>query len=91
MQLAFDIHADASKADGLYTPEGGVRRVDTWRESSRWRRGLFTGKVWFKGVNGVYFLAALATCGLGCWGSIETIIATFKTSQATSFGCSAPV
>ena len=70
MQLAFDIHADASKADGVYVPGQGPKRMDSWRSWSRWRRGLFGGRVWFKGINFVYFLAALATCGLGMWGSV---------------------
>jgi hypothetical protein len=91
MQLAFDIHADASKRDGLYSPATGPQRFDSWRSGSRWARGLFQGRVWYKGINLLYTLAALATCGLGMWGSIETIIDTFKTSQATSFGCAAPV
>lgn len=124
MQLAYDVHADASRMDDVYSPEltlgagrgykagsvveggpgmgavgavgergtkGRVRRYDTWHSPARWRRGLLSGRVWFKGVNLVYFLAALATSGLGIYGSALSIQDTFQTSQATSFGCAAPV
>ncbi|ORX40321.1 transmembrane amino acid transporter protein-domain-containing protein [Kockovaella imperatae] len=94
MQFAFDVQADASKEDGVYSPVSGVQRYDSWWSASRWRRGLFGGgakRVAYKWFNAVFFIAALATSGLGIWGSVETIIATFKTSAATSFGCTAPV
>lgn len=107
MQLAYDVHADASRMDDVYSPEltlgagrgykagsvveggpgmgavgavgergtkGRVRRYDTWHSPARWRRGLLSGRVWFKGVNLVYFLAALATSGLGIYGSVSTIL-----------------
>jgi hypothetical protein len=71
MQLAFDIQADASRIDGVYEAGRGVRRHDSWRDPNRWRRGLFTGRMWFKGVNLMFFLAALATCALGIYGSVR--------------------
>lgn len=72
MQLAFDIQADASKLDGLYIPGRGVQRFDSWGHASRWERGLYTGKVGRKMLNLLYVLAALATCGLGIWGSVSS-------------------
>jgi hypothetical protein len=72
MQLSFDVQADASKQDGLYRPDSGPNRIDNWSQWSRWRRGLFTGRVAFKGVNLVYLLASLATCALGIWGSVSS-------------------
>ena len=75
MQLAFDIQADASKQDGLYVPGSPPKRQDSWRSWSRWKRGLFTGRVAFKGANFLYMTAALATCGLGIWGSVSRLLA----------------
>lgn len=72
MQLSFDVQADASKQDGLYRPDTGPNRVDNWSEWSRWRRGLFTGRIAFKSVNLIYLLASLATCALGIWGSVSS-------------------
>lgn len=74
MQFAFDVHADASHEDGVYSPTNGVQRKDTWRSASRWRRGIFGGgskRVAWKMVNVVIFTAALATSGLGIWGSVS--------------------
>ena len=71
MQLTFDIHADASRMDDVHEPRRHVRRHDTWRSAARWRRGLLGGRVWFKAINLVYFLAAMATCGLGIYGSVS--------------------
>jgi hypothetical protein len=45
----------------------------------------------FKWVNLVLCLAALATAGLGIYGSGLSIAAAFDSSAATSFGCAAPV
>ena len=89
---------DATAQDEVYKPGSPPRRIDGWRDWSRWRRGLFgtqyTGRVkiqLFKWTNFVICIAALATAGLGIYGSGLSIAATFKTSAATSFGCSAPV
>jgi hypothetical protein len=52
------------------------------------------GKAWlqvFKWVNFTLCIAALATAGLGIYGSGLSIAAAFKNSAATSFGCAAPV
>ena len=71
MQFAFDVQADASKGDGVYAPGVGPQRADTWKDWSRWKRGLGTGRVVWKWANFVYFLASLATCALGIWGSVS--------------------
>ena len=74
MQFAFDVHADASHEDGVYSATSGVQRKDTWKSPSRWRRGIFGGggkRVAWKMMNVVIFTAALATSGLGIWGSVS--------------------
>lgn len=45
----------------------------------------------FKWVNFVMCVAALATAGLGMFGSGLSIASAFDGAAATSFGCAAPV
>lgn len=74
MQLWFDIQADGSREDGNFSPTSGPQRLDTWWQWTRIKRGVFGGgwrRVSFKGFNAIIALAALATCGLGMWGSVS--------------------
>ncbi len=64
---------------------------DTWRDLSRWKRGLFTGKWHYKLFNIIIFLAALSMAALGMYGSGLSIKAAFAAGAATSFGCTSPV
>ena len=76
MQLSFDVQADASHGDGIYDPVTGVNRADSWHSAARWKRGFFTGgigRVLFKFSNLLMFFAALATSGLGIWGSVSAV------------------
>lgn len=89
---------DATAEDGSYTPHLPPQRIDSWAQWSRWKRGLLgsvqTRSLWlqaFKYFNLLISLAALATAGLGIYGSGLSIAATFDSSAATSFGCAAPV
>jgi len=91
MQFAFDVIVDATKADPAYVPGQPVRRIDSWKDLSRWKRGLFTGRVWFKWMNFILAVAGAATACLGIYGSVITIQVTFANGAATSFGCAAPV
>jgi len=91
--LGYQLLVDAAKADGPHTvgavPTG---RVDTWRHWSRWRRGMLSGHWHLKLFNLILFLGGMATAGLGAWGAIESVKATFAAgSAATSFGCTPPV
>ncbi|KAF7979763.1 hypothetical protein HWV62_40780 [Athelia sp. TMB] len=94
LALGFQVQADAALGDRAYDPAQPspfAHRVDTWRDWSRWKRGLFPMfglKVWYA----IMTLASLATAGLGAYSSIVAIIAGFKTGgAATSFGCKSPV
>ncbi|EJU02788.1 hypothetical protein DACRYDRAFT_106844 [Dacryopinax primogenitus] len=89
--FAFDVIVDATKGDPTYVPGQPHKRSDTWRDISRWKRGLFTGRVWFKWMNFILALAGAATACLGIYGAVITIQVTFANGAATSFGCAAPV
>lgn len=65
---------------------------DTWRQWSRWRRGLFSGKWHYKLFNIFLFLGSAAMACLGMYGSGKAIQETFAIAgAATSFGCKSPV
>lgn len=92
------VQLDATGEDAPYAPGEKPGRVDSWRSLSRWQRGFFgragQNRPWlqlFKWANFVVCLAALATAGLGIYGSGLSIAAAFDSSAATSFGCAAPV
>ncbi|KAK2464847.1 hypothetical protein APHAL10511_003146 [Amanita phalloides] len=96
LYFGYEVITDAMSEDGAHVPgNGGKGRVDTWRDLSRWKRGIFGGSwysVLFKLFNLALGLAGLATACLGMWGAGEAIKATFALSgAATSFGCTAPV
>jgi len=93
LRFGYDVITDAMSEDSTYIPGNGVTgRVDTWQDRSRWTRGLFTGRVWFKALNFVLFIGFSVMAVLGMWGSGVSIKESFQTQgAATSFGCSAPV
>jgi hypothetical protein len=93
LRLGYDIITDAMAADGAYVPGCGAQfRADTWSNWSRWKRGLFGGRVVFKTFNLIIFLGGMAMACLGMWGAGKQIQATFQSSGApTSFGCKSPL
>ncbi|KAF9481935.1 hypothetical protein BDN70DRAFT_802535, partial [Pholiota conissans] len=95
LRLGYDVITDAMAADNRYTPgTGSAARIDTWRKWSRWKRGLFGGRVFFKLFNFILFLERPAMACLSMWGAGESVKATFKMSGAatsTSFGCKSPL
>jgi hypothetical protein len=92
LKVVLDVQLDAMKGDGAYVPGSGkAARVDSWMQASRWKRGLFTGNVGMKVAHLILGLASLSMACLGMYGSGTAIKETFANSQATSFGCSAPV
>jgi hypothetical protein len=65
---------------------------DTWKNWSRWRRGFFSGKCYWKMLNIIIFMGALSMAGLGMYGSGKSIQETFSSgAAATSFGCESPI
>ena len=98
----FLVQLDATAEDQPYNPGSDLKitagRADSWHDWSRWKRGLLgSAKArrlslqLFKWFNFVISIAALATAGLGIYGSGLSIAAAFDASAATSFGCAAPV
>ncbi|KAK3848099.1 MAG: transmembrane amino acid transporter protein-domain-containing protein [Linnemannia gamsii] len=92
LRLGYDVLTDAMSEDAVYVPGNGtLGRKDSWKDSSRWRRGFLTGRVWFKALNFVLAVGFLAMAGLGMWGTGVSIQKAFEVSQASSFSCTAPV
>ncbi|KAF9352184.1 hypothetical protein BGX26_009949 [Mortierella sp. AD094] len=93
LRFAYDVLTDAMSEDAVFVPGHGTSgRIDTWNDRSRWMRGLFTGRVWFKAFNLILFIGFSVWAVLGMWGSGVSIQQAFQTSgAATSFGCTAPV
>ncbi|KAF8686131.1 hypothetical protein AX14_003942, partial [Amanita brunnescens Koide BX004] len=94
--LGYHIMTDAARQDHPHVPGTGTRgRIDSWRNWSRWKRGLFGGPWYrklFKLFNLSFGLACLSAACLGTWGAAEAVKATFAIAgAATSFGCKAPV
>ncbi|KAF9992351.1 hypothetical protein BGZ80_004352 [Entomortierella chlamydospora] len=93
LRLAYDVLTDAMSEDAIFVPGHGTSgRIDTWRDRSRWMRGLFTGRVAFKAFNFILFVGFAVWACLGMWGSGVSIKEGFEGGvAATSFGCTAPV
>lgn len=57
----------------------------------RWVRGFFARKWYLNVFNVLYFLGAMALCGLGMWASAENLIQVYSTHQLNAFGCKSPL
>lgn len=91
IKLGFDVQINAMAADGPYDPvTKTTNRFDTWKNWSRWRRGIFTN-FWKNLAHLLLFLASLCTAILGCYSSIKSMVSAFSSGSSTSFGCKAPV
>ncbi|GAA5898422.1 uncharacterized protein JCM6883_001018 [Sporobolomyces salmoneus] len=86
---------DAMGLDEPFTTPGvAPRQHDTWRSLSRWRRGAFLGgskRVVLKSLLFLWFLASLATAGLGLWATGTDLREAISAGAASSFGCASPV
>ncbi|KAJ7155372.1 transmembrane amino acid transporter protein-domain-containing protein [Mycena crocata] len=93
LRLGYDVISDAMIADNPYDAVlGRYQRIDSWKQWSRWKRGLFSGRWYFKLFNFLLFLASMAMAGLGMWAAGESVKATFDLAGAsTSFSCKSPV
>jgi hypothetical protein len=93
LRVGYDVITDAMAEDKKFVPGNGTSgRIDTWSDRSRWMRGIFGGRFWFKLFNLIIGLGGLAMACLGMWGAGEQIKATFAISGAAiSFGCKSPV
>ncbi|KAF9524469.1 transmembrane amino acid transporter protein-domain-containing protein [Crepidotus variabilis] len=93
LRCGYDVITDAMIEDHKHIAGGGtVARIDSWKDWSRWRRGICGGRWYFKLFNLCIFLGGMSLSCLGMWGAGESIKATFAMSgSATSFSCAAPV
>jgi hypothetical protein len=90
--FGYEVIVDAMKGDGEHVIGAPpTNRIDTWRDWSRWKRGLFTGRWYLKWFNLILALASLSMACLGMWGSGMAIQEVFQVGAATSFGCATPV
>lgn len=93
--LGYMMKVDAMHADEPFTTPGvAPRQYDTWKNPSRWIRGAFFGdwkRVMYKGLLFLWFIAALATAGLGMWATGTDVREAIQSGSASSFGCASPV
>ncbi|KAJ7863579.1 hypothetical protein B0H13DRAFT_2354109 [Mycena leptocephala] len=93
--LGLDMQLDAMTEDEAFTTPGVTpKRIDTWRDLSRWKRGFLSGglkRVAFKAANLLFFLVGVATAGLGMWATGTDLKEVVAAGAASSFGCAAPV
>jgi polyferredoxin len=91
LYFGLTIKEDAIHPDETFDPAtGAVRRIDSWKDLSRWKRGM-RNQWYVKVFCFLFFLAAAATAILGMYSSIKDIITDFALGHATSFGCTSPV
>ncbi|EJD50784.1 hypothetical protein AURDEDRAFT_135147 [Auricularia subglabra TFB-10046 SS5] len=91
LMLGYEIIVDAMAGETYSPGQGTSHRVDTWKEWSRWRRGLFGGRWYLKLAHLLLALAAFALAGLGMWGTGLSVKQALEFGAATSFGCQPPV
>jgi len=95
MMLGLDLQIDAAIDDEPFTTPGvAPKKIDTWRDFSRWKRGFLAGgrkRFYWKIVNVLFLGAALATAGMGLWATGTDLKHALSVTAATSLGCAAPV
>ncbi|KAG0697960.1 transmembrane amino acid transporter protein-domain-containing protein [Suillus ampliporus] len=93
MILGYCMQVDATKGDiefDINNPH--AHRVDTWKQTSRWKRAFFTKNAFFNVWNFLLTLACLACAILSGYSAIKSIVTGFNTSgSASSFGCHSPL
>ncbi|KAF7328419.1 Transmembrane amino acid transporter protein-domain-containing protein [Mycena venus] len=95
LMLGLGLQLDAMAEDEAFTMPGVTpKRIDTWRDLSRWKRGFFSEgpkRVVFKAANLLFFIARVATAGFGMWATGTDLKKVIAAGAASSFGCAAPV
>lgn len=89
--LGWWMQKDACEGDRPWEPGMAKwqNRVDTWRQGSRWKRGL--KKHWYvKVFLFLLFLSSLSLCGLGMYAGIEGAIEAYAKKATTAYSCRAP-
>ncbi|RSH78012.1 uncharacterized protein EHS24_002463 [Apiotrichum porosum] len=89
--LGFWMQKDAIKGDRPWEPgmEPWSNRIDTWRDSSRWKRGF--RKYWYvKACLFLLFLCAVVLAIIGIYAGIKQAIESYASGATTAFSCVAP-
>ncbi|KAF2738320.1 oligopeptide transporter protein [Polyplosphaeria fusca] len=89
LMIGCQIQYHAMQEGEGFDPATGVtvRRDEGWK---RWVRGAKT--YWYVNVwNGVLFLGALCTAGLGLYSSIQGLKSAFASGSNTGFSCTGPL
>lgn len=89
--LGWWMQKDACEGDNPWEPGMAKwqNRIDTWRQGSRWKRGL--RKYWYAKVFlFLLFLASLSLCGLGMYAGIEGAIEAYNKGSTSAYSCRAP-
>ncbi|KAG1857009.1 transmembrane amino acid transporter protein-domain-containing protein [Suillus subalutaceus] len=95
MILGYCMQLDATKGDGQFDVNNPhAHRVDTWRDSSRWKRAFFTNfkNTFFNVWNILLTLACLSCAILSAYSSILSMVNAFQSENPPpSFGCRSPL
>ncbi|GAA94041.1 uncharacterized protein L969DRAFT_44800 [Mixia osmundae IAM 14324] len=90
LYLAYNINCGAMLADDPWTPGGGVKRVDTFRNFSRWKRGFLQQPI-INTINLIWIILAAATMFLSIYASIIALKDALGNKAASSWSCCSPV
>lgn len=90
LHLGFNIQRNAWRSEPGFDPATGDSRT-TDSGVRRWIRGFFGYRWYLNTFNLLYFLAALATAGLGIWAAVENLILIYSVPQLNAFGCTSPL
>ena len=90
LHLGYNIQKYAMQSEPGFDPAtGNITAQDSGVK--RWIRGFF-GPRWYLNIfNLLYFLAAMALCGLGIYASAENLILAYSIPQLNAFGCTSPL
>ena len=90
LHFAYNSKKNAIRAgEGFDPATGTVIRHDTGIK--RFVRGFMSDNWYLNVWNVIYFLAALATAGLGIWAAVENLILIYASPQLSAFGCTSPL
>jgi hypothetical protein len=91
LYLGMHIQEDAVHPDETFDPATGVvNRIDTWKDLSRWKRGL-ANQWYIKVFCFLFFLGSAATAVMGLYASASGLQSAYSSGAITSFSCTSPV
>ncbi|KAF8852498.1 hypothetical protein BDZ45DRAFT_108747 [Acephala macrosclerotiorum] len=92
LYFGIKVQEDAITPEEKFDPATGqVYRIDSWKDLSRWKRGIFSKRWYLKIFDFIFFLASLTTAALGMYASGTGLREDFASGHATSFSCTSPL